>query len=74
MRVFVRSVPGGATLVLDGTAAFIWTVAATGATDVVSDIAQLVGQPAHELRSDVEDFLSNLVAQGLLERHQEEAG
>jgi len=59
-------VHGGIT-VLEGSAALIWQAALDGeAEGIVNRVAALSGAEAEEVASEVEYFVSNLVANGLL--------
>lgn len=66
-RVFLMPLPAGEPLILDGSAALIWTAAASGAADVSVLLAQSLEVVPDSLRPDVEAFLGRLVADGLLE-------
>ena len=65
--LYLATLPGGPTALLQGPARLIWLAAAAG-DDVVPVVAELVGRPAHEIAGDIETFLQDLVARGLLER------
>jgi hypothetical protein len=67
LRVYVRPLPGGPTLGLVGVGALIWSVATQRSSDVVAVISQMVDEPAEDIRADVESYLGDLVAEGLLE-------
>jgi hypothetical protein len=68
--VYLAPLPDGPVQVLNGVGSLIW-LAAT-ATDrpveVVERVAELVDRPPDTIRADVNSFVANLVAAGLLER------
>lgn len=68
LQIFLRRVPGGENLILVGEAALIWLLAADGVADVVAEVAEAAGHPLEVVRSDVEEYVGSLVAQGLLEQ------
>lgn len=68
LRVSLMCLPDGVPVVLTGSAALIWLVAAEGSPNVVDDVAEGAGQSAGVIHSDVEAFLAELVGLGLLER------
>ena len=64
-RINASVVPDGETAVLEGVAALVWDVAASG-EDVVPEVAALTGQPTDAVAEEVQRFLDDLVALGLL--------
>lgn len=67
--VYVASLPRGPITVLRGTAATIWLAVDTGPLEgAVERVAKVMGLPADEIRTSVEEFIDRLVAQGLLSR------
>lgn len=66
--VYVAHLPRGPISVLQGTAALIWLTAVDGTGDVVADVADTHDLPAEEIREDVENFLDQLLGQGLIRR------
>ena len=68
--VFLRHLPGGPNLALVGTAALIWSVAVSGAGDVAREVAEAVGEDVEAIRADVEEYLAELIDQGLLVHHR----
>lgn len=66
LRVYVRPLPEGPTLMLEGVGALIWSLASHGIDDVVTAVALEVGEPAPNIRTEVEAYLRRLVGQGLL--------
>lgn len=70
VRVFVASLPTGPIAVLDGTAALVWQeLAAAPDGPVVERVAGATGQPVDLIRADVEAFLEDLTARGMLLAH-----
>lgn len=67
LRVFLRHLPGGPNLVLEGSGALIWYLA-TQDGDVPGQVADLTGQDVDDIRGDVLAFLDTLVSQNLLAR------
>lgn len=65
--VYLMPLPDGDPVGLHGTAALIWSIAAEGEPDVPAALAELLAVPVDTVRADVERFLTDLVAQGLLE-------
>lgn len=67
--VYIARVPDGPLLVLEGSAALIWRAAVSSAagSDVGDRVAAEVGVAAAEIREEVENFLVELISQGLLE-------
>ncbi len=55
-------------LVLQGSGGAIWALAADGVDDVPATLAAAVDNPIEQIRDDVDGFLAELVARGLLER------
>lgn len=66
-EVFVMQLPDGPPLVLRGSAALIWILAAQGNSDVVGSLSEIVGRPAADIAPDVHTYLDELVARRLLE-------
>ena len=64
-RIYASVVPDGEPAVLEGFAALVWDVAASG-EDVVPEVAALTGQPTDAVAEEVQRFLDDLVALGLL--------
>ena len=64
-RIYASLVPDGEPAVLEGVAALVWEVAASG-EDVVPEVAALAGRPIDAVAEDVQRFLDDLVALGLL--------
>jgi hypothetical protein len=65
--VYAAHLPDGPIAVLEGTAALIWDEACSGERETIADrVAEATGAAADEIRSDVESFVDQLVAQGLL--------
>ena len=71
-RVYLVVLPDGRPVILDGSAAIIWRSAADGVADVPADVADLSGQDVEEIRPQVEGFLAEAVAHGLLDVTREE--
>ena len=68
--VYVSKLPSGEVLVLEGTASVIWRVLrAMPADEVVGIVAEDLGVDEELIRRDVEDFVGDLVARGLVEAH-----
>lgn len=65
--VFVMVLPDGDPVVLHGSAAWIWLLAAEGEEDVAGAIADLAGLARADVVVDVEHFIAELVGRGLLE-------
>ncbi|MGO4599364.1 PqqD family peptide modification chaperone [Terrabacter sp. 2RAF25] len=67
--VYVASLPAGPIVVLEGAAALIWSEA-TGepAAGWVARVAGAVGQVEADITADVEAFVDELCARGLLQR------
>lgn len=67
LRVFVAVLPTGPIAVLEGTAALVWReVATVREGPVVEQIAELTGHPVDLIRADVQGFLDDLAARGML--------
>ncbi len=67
--VYAARVPEGPVLVLDGAAAEIWREArADDGRTVAERVAALFGVPVDEVRGDVDDFLADACARGILRR------
>jgi hypothetical protein len=65
--VFLMRLPDGPPVVLHGSAAWIWLLAADGEPGVAADVAELVGRPPAEMADEVNHFLDDLVGRGLIE-------
>ena len=70
-RWYVARLPEGPPMVLTDTAALIWGHALGGGTrsEIAGRVAAAVGLPAGDIIDDVEAFLDELVAHGVLVRH-----
>jgi hypothetical protein len=68
--VYASALPDGPPVVLSGTAALIFLVAARGGSldDVVAGVAEESGQPVAEIRDDVVRFVDKLVDLRLVAR------
>lgn len=68
--VYLAPLPDGPARVLNGVGSLIWLEATSTDTsvDVVERVAALVDRPPESIRAEVESFLADLVAAGLLER------
>lgn len=64
--VYLLRLPDGQPLVLSGTAALIWVLAAEGEPNVPAALAELVGEALSTVESPTLSYLDNLVLQGLL--------
>jgi len=65
---YAAVLPSGPIVVLEGIAELIWTEACDGAAMTIVDrVASLTGAPPEDIRNDVERFVAELVALGLLE-------
>ena len=75
-EVFVARMPDGPQLVLQGSAWLVWSVVAEHAEldDAVAQIASHTSSTAEMVAPDVEAFMEQLVAQGLLRRQDDELG
>ena len=65
-ELYLTVVPEGRTVLLKDTARLIWLVAADGGEDVVAEVADIVGRPPAEIEGDVQQFLADVRARGLL--------
>lgn len=64
---YAAVLPSGPIVVLDGIAGLIWSEACAGpASSVVDRVAAATGTAPDQIRMDVERFLTELVALGLL--------
>ncbi len=68
VTVYLMDLPDGPPLVLRDSAALIWLVAAEGDSDVAGVLAEAVGRPVGEIVGEVDEYLADLVARGLLQR------
>lgn len=67
-RLYLAPVPDGPITVLDGVAALIWVEACAGDRGSIADrVAGSTDATADAIRDDVDAFVSELVARGLLE-------
>ena len=66
LQVFLMHLPDGPPFVLKGSAALIWLAAADAEPDVAAAVAAAVGLPRGEVVAEVEGYLAELVAKGLL--------
>ncbi len=68
--VYLAPLPDGPARVLNGVGSLIWLEATSTDTsvDVVERVAALVDRPPDTIRAEVDSFLADLVAAGLLER------
>lgn len=64
-ELFLARVPDGTTLLLRDTGRLIWIVAGNRG-HVVDQVANLVGLPAIHIAADVNAFVDDLIARGLL--------
>lgn len=69
--VYLMQLPDGLPLALSGPAALIW-LTAIETSDVATAVAEAMGQARAAVAADVEPFVRNLIAQGLLESDAEE--
>ena len=67
-QVFLMPLPDGPPFVLKDTAAMIWVLAADGETDVPTAVGEVVDLPRDQVAADVESYLDDLVAKGLLQQ------
>lgn len=68
--VYVAEAHTGELVVLDGSAAVIWSVLPDATTDeIIESIADAAAVPVEEVRSDIEGFLESLAARGLARRY-----
>ena len=65
-ELYLTVVPDGRTVMLKDSARLIWLVAADGGEDVVAEVADIVGRPPAEIEGDVQRFLADVRARGLL--------
>ncbi len=65
-RVFMVTLPDGHPVVLTGSAAIIWSAAASGVVDVVATVAGDFELEPAAIHADVEAFLVDAVTRGLL--------
>ncbi|HEY9494051.1 MAG TPA: PqqD family protein [Intrasporangium sp.] len=70
-RSYVARLPEGPPMVLEDSAALIWMQVVVGGTvgDIASRVAVVAGISAEDIIGDVETFLDELVAHGVLVRH-----
>ena len=70
-RSYVARLPEGPPIVLTDSAALIWAQVLTGGTgsDIAGRVAAVAGIPAADIIGDVETCLDELVAHGVLVRH-----
>ncbi|MEV1128793.1 PqqD family protein [Agromyces sp. NPDC049794] len=65
--VYAARLPNGPIVVLDGVAGLIWAAACEGpAATIVDRVAAATDASADEIRADVDAFVADLVARGLL--------
>ena len=64
-ELYLSQMPGGHTILLENTARMIWHIALTG-SPVADQVAALVGLPPGTVGAEVERFLADLEAAGLL--------
>ena len=67
VTLFLMELPDGAPLVLRGSAALIWILAAEGSPDVPALVSEAVGRPVEEIGDEVRDYLADLVSRRLLQ-------
>jgi hypothetical protein len=66
--VFAARLPAGPIVVLDGIAALIWNEACTGERAMLTErVAEATDAAPDAIRADVEQFVADLIARGLLE-------
>lgn len=65
-KVYLMHLPDGQPVVLAGSAALIWVVAAQGEQDVPATVAELLDEPLASVEETTRRYLVTLVAQGLL--------
>lgn len=70
-RSYVARLPEGPPMVLTDSAALIWAQILGGGTgiDIAGRVADVAGVPVDDIVDDVESFLDELVAHGVLVRH-----
>ena len=66
--VYLMRLPDGEPLLLEGTAALIWLLAADGDDNVEQTVASVLLDAPADTVGITRDYLSQLVAQGLLEK------
>ena len=65
--LYVATLPDGPIIVLDGIAGLIWDEACTGDRETIVDrVAAATDAAPEAIRADVEAFVADLVARGLL--------
>ncbi|GAA1799192.1 PqqD family peptide modification chaperone [Agromyces neolithicus] len=65
--VYVAPLPDGPIVVLDGVAGVIWHAACAGDRATIAErVAEATDAAADEIRDDVDAFVADLVARGLL--------
>jgi len=65
--IYVAKLPTGPIVVLDGIAALIWIEACEGDRETIADrVARATDAAPDAIRADVEAFVADLVARGLL--------
>lgn len=66
--VYAARLPDGPIVVLDGIAGLIWSEACGGDRESIADrVAEATDAATDAIRADVEAFVADLVARGLLE-------
>ena len=66
--LYVATLPDGPIVVLDGISALIWDEACAGDRETIVDrVAAATNAAPDAIRADVEAFVADLVARGLLE-------
>lgn len=72
-RSFVARLPEGPPMVLTDSAALIWAQVNGGGTgsEIASRVAAAAGVPVEDIADDVESFLDELVAHGVLVHRDE---
>ena len=66
--IYAAHLPDGPIVVLDGIAGLIWTEACGGEREAIADrVAEATDAAPAVIRADVEAFVDELVARGLLE-------
>lgn len=71
--VFLVRLPDGLPVVLRGSAAMIWVLAADGEDDVATAVGALTGMARESVVDDVDRYLDDLVEHGLLDLAPDEA-
>lgn len=64
--VYVARLPNGPIAVLDGIAALIWAEACSDRESIADRVAELTDAAPDAIRGDVDAFVADLVARGLL--------